>query len=525
MGRYRPLRQLGSGGAGAVWLARDEATGRDVTLKIVRREGKAGARAEREAVAASRLRHPRCLRAYGLVQDERDVVIAYEHVPGRTVREALRAGELGDAAAVEVAAQVLEGLAHAHARGIVHRDVKPANVLLADGPELSVRVLDFGLARIDALDTLTAAGDVPGTLAYIAPERLTGRPATPASDVYSVGVMLWEALAGEHPFWRTSLPECVQAIGDGAPPLRELRPDLPPALAAAVDRSLSADPRKRPPAHRLAAVLRRAAREPRRPSEPERRRGPRDLRLPERLLTAALAAAVVGWTTATLPFYPEAWPLWLALGAGAVAALDARAGLALALFAPVFPLGNVSLGLALVYAAVAVAWLALFLDAPRDGLLFAVAPLLAPLAALGLVPLALARVRSGIRRAAAAGAGVLVAAVVAGVAGSPLPLAGAPAPQLGLVGSEDAAGVAAELAHALGERPELLAGALALALAAAALPLARRAGPWGLAGFGAATLAALLLAAPAAPVAPLVAAVWLTCGLLAALSQPAGEDA
>jgi eukaryotic-like serine/threonine-protein kinase len=123
--RYRPLRPLGSGGSGSVWLARDEQTGLDVALKIVAREGKAATRAEREALAAARLRHERCLRAYGLERDSRNVYIAYEYVPGQTMREALRAGELKDDAAVETAAQVLEGLAHAHARGIVHRDVKP----------------------------------------------------------------------------------------------------------------------------------------------------------------------------------------------------------------------------------------------------------------------------------------------------------------------------------------------------------------------------------------------------------------
>src|SRR5204863_1667495 len=128
--RYRPLRPLGSGGSGSVWLARDEETQLDVALKIVAREGKAAARAEREAEAAARLRHPACLRTYGLAHDSRHVYIAYEFVPGQTFREALRARELDDDAAIEACAQVCEGLAHAHAAGILHRDVKPSNVLL-----------------------------------------------------------------------------------------------------------------------------------------------------------------------------------------------------------------------------------------------------------------------------------------------------------------------------------------------------------------------------------------------------------
>ena len=180
LGRYRPLRPLGSGGSGSVWLARDEQNGLDVALKIVPREGKAASRAEREAEAAARLRHPSCQRAYGFGRDSQHVYIAYEYVPGRTFREALRSGELDDASAIEASAQVLEALAHAHGRGIVHRDVKPSNVLLAEGRGVHAKVLDFGLAQIQEAETLTAQGDVPGTLAYIAPERLAGALTTEA---------------------------------------------------------------------------------------------------------------------------------------------------------------------------------------------------------------------------------------------------------------------------------------------------------------------------------------------------------
>src|SRR5262252_6609319 len=132
LGRYRPLRPLGSGGMGQVWLACDEETGLDVALKIVAREGKAAARAEREARAAAALRHPRCQRILSLARDPSHVYIAYEYVPGRTLREAMRSGELDDRAAIEVAAQICDALQHAHGRGIVHRDVKPSNVLLAE---------------------------------------------------------------------------------------------------------------------------------------------------------------------------------------------------------------------------------------------------------------------------------------------------------------------------------------------------------------------------------------------------------
>src|SRR4029453_14721814 len=243
LGRYRPLRPLGTGGSGSVWLARDEKTGLDVALKIVPREGKAGARAEREAEAAARLRHPTCLRAYAYGREGGHVYIAYEYAPGRTFRGVQRGKELWDAAA-------LGARARPPGAGVVPPDVKPANVLVGAGG--TVKLLDFGLAAFAEAETLTAVGDVPGTLAYISPERLAGEQGTAAGDIWAVGVMLWEALAEEHPFFRPSLMETGRAIEEGAPPLRTKRPDLSPALLDAVDRMLAHDPRKRPPAEGVA---------------------------------------------------------------------------------------------------------------------------------------------------------------------------------------------------------------------------------------------------------------------------------
>src|SRR4030081_3221861 len=117
---------------GQVWLARDERRGLAVSRKIVAREGKTGHRAEREARAAASLRHDRCQRIISLARDPSHVYIAYEYIPGRTLREAMRAGEIDDRAALQVAAQISDALAHAHSKGIVHRDVKPSNILLAE---------------------------------------------------------------------------------------------------------------------------------------------------------------------------------------------------------------------------------------------------------------------------------------------------------------------------------------------------------------------------------------------------------
>jgi hypothetical protein len=518
LGRYRPLRPLGSGGMGHVWLARDERSGLDVALKIVAREGKSGHRAEREARAAASLRHPRCQRILSLARDPSHVYIAYEYVPGRTLREAMRAGELDDRGALEVAAQVAEALAHAHGKGIVHRDVKPSNVLLAESGVVDARLLDFGLAQMAEFDTLTALGDIPGTLAYISPERLLGETATVAADVWGLGVLLWEALAGEHPFWGGDLVETAKRIQQGAPPLQTLRPDLPAQVLQTVASALLVNPQRRPSAERLARELRelpKRRRKPKgpRPTVPSRTRSAVVL---DHLVPGALTGIAAGWVALRIPFYPAQWPLGLAGAGAALGAVSARIGLLFALVVAFFPLANISLGLALVYALLAGGWAALTWRDARTGLLLAAGPLLAPIAALGLVPLAAQLARGRARRAVQAGAAVLVAAVVAGLRRAPLPFDGSTPPLgLGIAGSTRPTAVAHALWAQLAAHPALVGEALVLAAAAAAIPLVRGRGPWAAAAFGAALLAATALTAPAAAVVPLVAAAWLTAAALA----------
>jgi hypothetical protein len=518
--RYRPLRPLGSGGMGHVWLARDERSGLDVALKIVAREGKTGHRAEREARAAASLRHPRCQRIISLARDPSHVYIAYEYIPGRTLREAMRAGELDDRAAVEVAAQICDALAHAHGRGIVHRDVKPSNVMLAESGGIDVRLLDFGLAQMAEFDTLTALGDVPGTLAYISPERLHGTTATSAADVWAVGVLLWEALAGEHPFWGGDLVETSKQIQRGAPALETLRPDLPEQLRQTVASALLVNPQRRPSAEKLAHELRQLPKRRRKKkgggSKPAAPARTTSAVLSERVLPGALAGIASGWVASRLPFYPAGWPLGIAAAGAAIGFTAPRAGLLFALTVAFFPLANISLGLAIVYGLLAAGWVALTWQDARAGLLLAAGPLLAPVAALAFLPLAAQLVRGRTRRALQAFAAVLLAALVAGLRRVPLPFDGsAPPLGLGVAGSTRPAAVAHALWHQLTLHPALVAEAAVLALAAAALPYARGRGPWVAAAFGAGLLAATALAAPAAAVLPLIAAAWLTAGTLA----------
>jgi hypothetical protein len=523
LGRYRALRPLGSGGSGTVWLSRDVIEERDVALKVVPREGKAGERAKREALAVARLRSPAIARAYAVHRDARHVYVAYEYVAGKTVREAIRAGELNDRAIVEAGAQLLDALAHAHRRGIIHRDVKPANVLVADGDDVSIRLLDFGLAQLDEADTLTAAGDVPGTLAYISPERLLGEPATGAADVWAVGVILWELLAGYQPFWSASPVETARLIGAGPPPLAKLRPDLPRELTAAIDRALVQDPRRRPSPERLAADLRSSWEN----ATKRRERRPVLARasLAERAVPALCSSAFVALATSLLPFFPISLIAGYAVLAALAGFLAPRASLVIALLAPALPLADHSTGLALVWLVLAGAWLALSVGDPSNGLLCVCGPFLAMIGLLPLAPLVCARASGPVRRFAQGAVAVLLAAAVAGFDGSPLPYTGdSPPLGLGVRSSDDFSAVAGALWRAVAGEPAIAISALVVGVTSACLPLVRRsgtsgAGLWGVAAFGAsyaaiAVLVPTLVGVGDVSVLPVLLSTWLIAAVL-----------
>ena len=522
--RYRPLRPLGSGGSGSVWLARDEQTGLDVALKIVPREGKAAARAEREAEAAARLRHERCLRAYGFGSDYGHVYIAYEYVGGRTLREAMRAGELRDGQAVEAAAQILDGLAHAHSRGIVHRDVKPSNVLLAEGEGISVRLLDFGLAQFDEAETLTAVGDVPGTLAYISPERLCGEEACAASDVWGVGVLLWEALAGKHPFWGVPLLEMAGTIEAGAPPLasraaRTCRSACSPRSGTRW-RSTRPGGRPRPRWRRSCAPRSRARRRSTKLEQCCRSTNSQ----PAASLPAAATGLAAGVGAATLPFYP--------LGRRRRTRGRGRSRCVPRRRAPASRSrsrcrssrsGTSRSASRSSTAAVALAWLALSWRDARFGLAFLAGPLLAPFGLLALVP---ARARREPRRCATRGAGARRGrgrrrsppACAAGSSRS----AKEPRHALDLAGRRQRRRRRRGARGGGPARPRPRGASRSPRSPSHSRMPAR---PWRIAGLGAGALAATLLAAPAAPALPLVAAAWLTCAVCGSAARTVAERA
>jgi eukaryotic-like serine/threonine-protein kinase len=515
------MRPLGTGGSGSVWLSLDERNGLDVALKIIPREGKAAARAEREAMAARRLRHDRCVRAYDVGHDSSHVYIAYEYVPGRTLRETIRSGALTDRKAVEVAAQVLDALAHAHRAGIVHRDVKPANILVEDRDELSIRLLDFGLAQFDGADTLTAVGDVPGTLAYIAPERLDGSEATPQSDVWSVGVLLWETLTDRHPFWGVPIQEVARAIQEGAPPLASERRGLPRRLVGAVDAALALDPAARPSASDLSAELRNAlrtaqARPARKPEVETRDKAVAPAqRHARRVVPVALSAVTALLAATMLPFWPPGLVAVIVVAAAIAAWIDPRAGIAVALGAAVFPIGNVAESAALLYGVFAIGWLALNWRDGRHGLLFVAGPLLGAVGLLPLVPLAVQRAQGTVRRAAHGVLAVLAAALLAALGGSTIPIAEESSGSLGIEPLTPVAGASISVWDWLLAHPATTFAALLVGAAAAILPLARRASQYGTGLTGFVLVAASVLAGAGIVSTLVCVAAWAIAGFSA----------
>ena len=253
LGRYRLVRRLGTGGFGTVWLAHDERLERAVAVKRIPVESAgAGVRAEREALAAARLSHAGIVTLYEAGRDDDAVYLVSELVRGQTLGQLLQEGELSDRDAVEAGIALCEALSHAHARGVIHRDVKPANIIVPDGHSPDVpravrgaKLTDFGIARVLGDDALTATGDVVGTLAYMAPEQADGRPVTEAADLYAAALVVYEALAGVNPVRQPGAAATARRVGMRLPPLARLRRDLPGRLCRALDRAVLPDPEDR----------------------------------------------------------------------------------------------------------------------------------------------------------------------------------------------------------------------------------------------------------------------------------------
>jgi eukaryotic-like serine/threonine-protein kinase len=259
MGRFRLGERIGSGGMGTVFRALDERLQREVAIKEIQNAG--ADRVLREAQAAARLNHPAIVTLYELGERDGHALLVSELVDGKTLDRAARDGSVSDRDVAEIGTDLCDALSHAHQRGVIHRDVKPQNAMVRPygSQGRRAKLMDFGIAAVAGSPALTATGEVVGTLAYMAPEQAEGEHAGPEADVYSLALTLYEAWAGENPVARRTPAQTVRQIGQPLPSLSELRPDLPPALAAHVDAALDPDPRNRPTLKRLRSELVRAA--------------------------------------------------------------------------------------------------------------------------------------------------------------------------------------------------------------------------------------------------------------------------
>jgi serine/threonine protein kinase len=290
LNRFLIERRIGNGGFGTVYEAWDGRLERSVAVKAIESGGaQSGSRVLREAQAAARLSHRGIVTLYEMGEEDGNALLVSELVQGATLDSLSREGELSDREVAEIGADLCEALDYAHSRGVVHRDIKPQNVLVTDTGEPHAKLMDFGVARLTDATALTAPGDVVGTLAYMAPEQAEGRTAGPEADVYSLALTLYECWSGENPNRRPSPAATARAIGRRPRALRRLRPDLPRELSDTIDACLAPRPARRPGLEELGPVLEDSLEQ----LADHPRRGGGRLRL--RLGVAAATAALGAW--------------------------------------------------------------------------------------------------------------------------------------------------------------------------------------------------------------------------------------
>ena len=254
-GRYETGQRLGSGGMSNVYQATDLILERTVAVKVLADhlsdDERFVARFKREALAVAKLIHPNIVQVYDTGVDEGRHYIVMEYVDGRSGAQILqRQGPVEPEIAAEIGIQACAGLDYAHRRGIIHRDVKPGNLMIVGGPvgggEMTVKLTDFGIARAIEQTRITQVGSVVGTAAYLSPEQVRGDEATPATDVYALGVVLYQFLTGRLPYEGSSLAElAVRQQNEKPLPPSTYNDDVPDTLGAAVLRALEGDPNRR----------------------------------------------------------------------------------------------------------------------------------------------------------------------------------------------------------------------------------------------------------------------------------------
>src|SRR5262245_14546825 len=248
VGKYRIVEKLGRGGMGTVYKAVDETLDREVAIKVLNPDLTDDAVLKRfraEAVTLAKLNHPGIATIYELHHQADDLLMVMEFVRGETLHDLSdRLGPLNPPQAAHLCMQVLAALAHAHRGGVVHRDLKPANVMITDGG--SIKVMDFGIARVLGSEHFTHGGYMMGTPAYMAPEQVLGREIDGRADLYSVGVLFYRLLSGRLPFNADTAISMVQMqISEAPTPIVTFRPDLPAWCTSIIEKALAKSPSDR----------------------------------------------------------------------------------------------------------------------------------------------------------------------------------------------------------------------------------------------------------------------------------------
>src|SRR5665811_814507 len=330
--RYRIRGKLGSGAFATVYLAHDTRMDRPVAIKVVDDAGEPEGRAFREGQAAAKLNHPHIVTVHEVVREEGRTCLFTEYVEGQTLRRLFSRGRLTDGQILQAGVQLCRALEHAKRRGVVHRDIKPENIMVAEGEDMDVRVMDFGVAQLEDYSGVTQDGDLVGTLAYMSPEQLRGEEVDQKTDVYSLSLTLYEGLTGGNPLKGKSPRELMSGPSRMVfSRLTRSRPDLPKALDEMPEEEVAGGWENR--VSSLAGVV-----------DPARLKY-----VGSRMVAGSSALATLAYVLPRAPFYPISAVFPVIAAISLVALLSPTVGglAALAVLAP--PVFNFSIGWGVIY--------------------------------------------------------------------------------------------------------------------------------------------------------------------------------
>lgn len=463
-----------------------------MAIKIVQHSVDMEDRVLREAQAAAKLNHHNIVTVYEMVREAERTLLISEYVEGQTLRQLYRAGSLGDADVAEIGLQLCRALEHAHKRGVVHRDIKPENIMLADGDDIDVRLMDFGVAQLEDRASITMTGDLIGTMGYMSPEQAECRNVDSRTDVYSLALTLYEGFVRRDPSEAKRLRGLLADVSrPSIPPLSNIRPDLPQELSDILRKAMSRDRYKRPDASSLGRMLEAATdsipvrtRDRARPRAKEVRKSDRRERsdsfittvLPRgvgeaiegsrlafmgrHLVSAGLTLCSLVYVLARVPFYPSTAIIPLIIATAFLALVWPFGGGALAIVLMAPPIFAYGVGWGVLYLIVAIVTMGLLRWKHKEWM--ALLPGAVPLAVGAYLGLALLPLTGALLRRWGALTGFvsgLVLAIAANLAGwSRLPYTFNPSPGSTLASASHVSSpltVLGEIGRFFGSRPEM----------------------------------------------------------------------